>query len=46
MSLSSASSSKKNGKKRAVDDEGEGTATEDEEPGLSKGAKKRKTQVK
>jgi hypothetical protein len=46
MSSPTDSSSKKDGKKRAVDEEGEATATEDEGPGSSKGAKKRKTQVK
>jgi hypothetical protein len=38
--------SKKEGKKRAADEEGEATATDDEEPGPSKGGKRRKTQTK
>ena len=43
---STSGSSSKEGKKRAVDDDAEATASDEEGPGTSKGSKRRKTQVK
>jgi len=45
-SSASGSSSKMDGKKRAVEEEGEATASDGEGPSVNKGSKKRKTQVK